>query len=149
MSKVLLAEETAWLGASGKASLESPPPTVSSLTTAFGVATSSTTFTFAAGLSAAFGASSTFGVGVGAVVLAGEGVGVEMFSTRSRRSMRDSKPASELSPPGRSMRPQISSRIKRGAVAPRIWVKPSDAISAQRDKLAAPMLVACLRIRSS
>ena len=31
------------------------------------------------------------------------------------------------------MRPQMSSRIKRGAVAPRIWVSPSAAISAARE----------------
>ena len=137
MSKDLFPEETAWLGDSGKASLESPPPTVSSLTTSL---------TLVAGFSATFGAgSATVLAGVGETA----GVGVEMFSTRSNLSIRDNIPASELSPPGNNIRPQMSSRIKRGAVAPRIWVKPSAAISAQRDKFAAPIFAACVRIRSS
>jgi hypothetical protein len=88
--------------------------------------------------------------GAVAFVRVGEsGVGVEMFSTRSRRSMRDNIPASVLSPPGNNMRPQMSSRIKRGAVAPRIWVKPSAAISAHRERFAAPILAAWVRMRSN
>ena len=65
--------------------------------------------------------------------------GVEIDSARSRRSMRLSNPRSLVSPPGNKMRPQISSRIKRGAVAPRIWVRPSAAISAARERFAAPI----------
>ena len=67
---------------------------------------------------------------------------VAIFSTRSKRSMRESIPASVLSPIGNKMRPQMSSRIKRGAVAPRIWVKPSAAISAARERFALPILFA-------
>ena len=65
-----------------------------------------------------------------------------IFSARSRRSIRDNIPASVLSPIGNKMRPQMSSRIRRGAVAPRIWVKPSAAISAARERFAVPILFA-------
>ena len=57
--------------------------------------------------------STTFAAGAGVVIGA-------MFSARSNRSIRESIPDSPLSPIGKSMRPQISSSIKRGAVAPRI-----------------------------
>ena len=72
-----------------------------------------------------------------------------MFSTRSKRSMRASKPLSVASLIGNSMRPQMSSSIKRGAVAPRISVNPWAAMSAARDKDAVPMRSACVRMRSS
>ena len=55
---------------------------------------------------------------VGASTFAATGCGTEIFSRSSRRSILETKPISSL--PGKSMRPQISSSIKRGAVAPRI-----------------------------
>ena len=69
--------------------------------------------------------------------------------TRSSLSRRASSPESPESPIGSKMRPQISSRIKRGAVAPRICVRPSAAISAARDSVAAPRFLACVTIRSN
>jgi len=75
--------------------------------------------------------------------------GEAIFSTRSSRSMRASKPASELSPIGNKIRPQMSSSIRRGAVAPRICVKPSAAISAAREIDACPIFCAWTRIRSN
>ena len=62
-----------------------------------------------------------------------------MFSARSSLSIRESMPDSPLSPIGSKIRPQISSRIRRGAVAPRIWVKPSAAMSAARERFALPI----------
>ncbi len=51
--------------------------------------------------------------------------------------------------PGSSTRAQISSSCRRGAVAPRISVRPALTMSAARDSSAAPKWAACWRIRSS
>ena len=51
--------------------------------------------------------------------------------------------------PGSRTRAQISSSCSRGAVAPRISVRPALTMSAARDSSAAPNWAACWRIRSS
>ena len=70
---------------------------------------------------------------------------VAMLPRRSILSIREIRPISEES--GKSMRPQMSSSINRGAVAPRICVNPSATISAARIKLAVPIRLAWDRIR--
>ncbi|CAB4781858.1 unannotated protein [freshwater metagenome] len=67
-----------------------------------------------------------------------EDIGAKL-SARSKRSTRTNNPRSDVSPSGKSIRPQMSSSIKRGAVAPRICVKPSAAMSAARERPAEPM----------
>ena len=108
-----------------------------SSTTAF-TSTFSSTIDLTAG---AGGSGAAFGS------VAGEGVAIPC--TRSSLSRRASRPESVVSPIGNNMRPQISSRINRGAVAPRICVRPSAAISAARESVAAPRFFACATIRSS
>ena len=61
---------------------------------------------------------STFFGSTFASAFAVTGCGIEIFSRSSSRSILEIKPTSSL--PGRSMRPQMSSSINRGAVAPRI-----------------------------
>ena len=61
--------------------------------------------------------------------------------------MRARSPASSF--PGNIIFPAISSKTKRGYAFPRIWLRPSWAISAARIRDAAPMLFACAFILSS
>ena len=109
-----------------------------SCTTSFTSTVASTFFSTIDG-AATFSAT---GVATGADVVA-------IPCTRSNRSRRASSPESLESPIGNKIRPQISSRINRGAVAPRICVRPSAAISAARERVAAPRFFACVTIRSS
>ncbi len=68
---------------------------------------------------------------------------------RSRRSTRASAPRSEASLDGTRMRAIISSRWRRGDVAPVISVRAALTMSAERDSSAAPNLVAWTLMRSS
>ena len=113
---------------------------IGALTSSFVSLTSSLTTSFTVSF-----ALSLTGAAFGVSTFAATGCGTEIFSRSSNRSILEIKPTSSL--PGRSMRPQISSSINRGAVAPRIWVKPAATISALRIKLAVPIIDACVRIR--
>ena len=72
-----------------------------------------------------------------------------MSARRSSRSSRAATPRSVSSAAGSSTRAQISSSCSRGAVAPRISVRPALTMSAARESWAAPKWAACWRIRSS
>ena len=68
---------------------------------------------------------------------------------RSRRSRRAITPSVEWSAPGSSTRAQISSSSSRGAVAPRISVRPVATRSAARLSSAGPKRAACATSRSA
>ena len=68
---------------------------------------------------------------------------------RSKRSSLANTPLSLSSEPGRRTRAQINSRSKRGAVAPRICVRPSFTTSAARESEPRPKRAACCCMRSN
>ena len=115
----------------------------------FTSSTTALTSTFSSTIDCATGSAFFAGAGVAAGAGAATGADVAIPCTRSSRSRRARSPESVVSPIGNNMRPQISSRIKRGAVAPRICVRPSAAISAARESVAAPRFFACVTMRSS
>ena len=86
---------------------------IGALTSSFTGAASSLITSFAVSFALSF-AGAAFGVST----FGATACGAEMFSRNSRRSIREINPTSSL--PGSRTRPQISSSIKRGAVAPRI-----------------------------
>ncbi|RAN96748.1 hypothetical protein LAH08_04774 [Micromonospora noduli] len=86
---------------------------------------------------------------VGAEPAAADGASVPpTVSRRSIRSRRWSRPPVESSAPGSSIRAQISSSSRRGAVVPRISTSPLCTMSAQRDSVAEPSCEAWAAIRS-